>query len=81
MIAPRHGFAVAEVDRRIHAVSGVNNAGGARTLSVVLTKFLSNHDAGSCVTLFGCVISGLTGNPEWRGAVLIKIKERHTGSP
>jgi hypothetical protein len=27
MIAPRHGFAVAEVDRRIYVVSVVNNAG------------------------------------------------------
>jgi N-acetylneuraminic acid mutarotase len=35
MLTPRHGFAVAEVGRNIHAVSGVNNAGGAGTLSVV----------------------------------------------
>jgi hypothetical protein len=34
MIAPRHGFAVAEVGKHIYAVSGVNNA-GAGTLSVV----------------------------------------------
>jgi hypothetical protein len=30
-----HGFAVAEVGKHIYAVSGVNNAGGAGTLSVV----------------------------------------------
>jgi N-acetylneuraminic acid mutarotase len=35
MLTPRHGFAVAEVGRTIYAVSGVNNAGGAGTLSVV----------------------------------------------
>ena len=32
---PRHGFAVAQVGKTIYAVSGVNNAGGAGTLSVV----------------------------------------------
>jgi N-acetylneuraminic acid mutarotase len=35
MLTPRHGFATATVGRRIYAVSGVNNAGGAGTLSVV----------------------------------------------
>ena len=35
MITPRHGFAVAQVGKTIYAVSGVNNAGGAGTLSVV----------------------------------------------
>jgi len=35
MITPRHGFAVAEIGKAIYAVSGVNNAGGAGTLSVV----------------------------------------------
>jgi N-acetylneuraminic acid mutarotase len=35
MITPRHGFAVAQVGKAIYAVSGVNNAGGAGTLSVV----------------------------------------------
>ena len=35
MLTPRHGFAVAEVGKSIYAVSGVNNAGGAGTLSVV----------------------------------------------
>lgn len=35
MLTPRHGFAVAVIGRRIYAVSGVNNAGGAGTLSVV----------------------------------------------
>ena len=34
-ITPRHGFAVAQVGKTIYAVSGVNNAGGAGTLSVV----------------------------------------------
>jgi hypothetical protein len=33
MITPRHGFAAAEVDRRIYGVSGVNDAGGAGTQS------------------------------------------------
>lgn len=32
---PRHGFAIAQVGKTIYAVSGVNNAGGAGTLSVV----------------------------------------------
>ena len=35
MPTPRHGFAVATIGNRIFAVSGVNNAGGAGTLSVV----------------------------------------------
>ena len=35
MLTPRHGFATAQVGNRIYAVSGVNNAGGAGTLSVV----------------------------------------------
>ncbi|HEY6721396.1 MAG TPA: DUF1668 domain-containing protein [Burkholderiales bacterium] len=35
MLTPRHGFATATVAHRIYAVSGVNNAGGAGTLSVV----------------------------------------------
>ena len=35
MPTPRHGFAAAALDGRIYAVSGVNNAGGAGTLSVV----------------------------------------------
>jgi N-acetylneuraminic acid mutarotase len=35
MITPRHGFAAAEIGPAIYAVSGVNNAGGAGTLSVV----------------------------------------------
>jgi N-acetylneuraminic acid mutarotase len=35
MPTPRHGFATAQIGRRIYAVSGVNNAGGAGTLSVV----------------------------------------------
>lgn len=35
MLTPRHGFATAVVGGRILAVSGVNNAGGAGTLSVV----------------------------------------------
>lgn len=35
MPTPRHGFATGMIDGRIHAVSGVNNAGGAGTLSVV----------------------------------------------
>jgi hypothetical protein len=35
MITPRHGFAVAEVGKHIYAVSGVNNAGGVGTPSVV----------------------------------------------
>jgi len=33
MLTPRHGFATAQIGRRIYAVSGVNNAGGAGTLS------------------------------------------------
>jgi N-acetylneuraminic acid mutarotase len=32
---PRHGFAKAVIDGKLYAVSGVNNAGGAGTLSVV----------------------------------------------
>ena len=35
MITPRHGFAAADIGKSIYAVSGVNNAGGAGTLSVV----------------------------------------------
>jgi N-acetylneuraminic acid mutarotase len=35
MLTPRHGFATAQIGHRIYAVSGVNNAGGAGTLSVV----------------------------------------------
>lgn len=35
MLTPRHGFATAVIGRRLYAVSGVNNAGGAGTLSVV----------------------------------------------
>jgi N-acetylneuraminic acid mutarotase len=35
MITPRHGFAAGEIGQAIYAVSGVNNAGGAGTLSVV----------------------------------------------
>jgi N-acetylneuraminic acid mutarotase len=35
MITPRHGFAAAGIGPAIYAVSGVNNAGGAGTLSVV----------------------------------------------
>lgn len=35
MPMPRHGFAVATIGNRIYVVSGVNNAGGAGTLSVV----------------------------------------------
>jgi N-acetylneuraminic acid mutarotase len=35
MPTPRHGFAKAVVDGKLYAVSGVNNAGGAGTLSVV----------------------------------------------
>jgi N-acetylneuraminic acid mutarotase len=35
MLTPRHGFAAATVGPAIYAVSGVNNAGGAGTLSVV----------------------------------------------
>src|ERR1044072_4492150 len=35
MMTPRHGFGSAQIGRRIYAVSGVNNAGGAGTLSVV----------------------------------------------
>ena len=35
MLTPRHGFAVGVIGRRLYAVSGVNNAGGAGTLSVV----------------------------------------------
>ena len=35
MITPRHGFAAGEIGKAIYAVSGVNNAGGAGTLSVV----------------------------------------------
>jgi N-acetylneuraminic acid mutarotase len=35
MPTPRHGFAVGVMGRRLYAVSGVNNAGGAGTLSVV----------------------------------------------
>jgi len=35
MLTPRHGFAAAALGGRIYAVSGVNNAGGAGTLSVV----------------------------------------------
>jgi N-acetylneuraminic acid mutarotase len=35
MLTPRHGFATASVGGKIYAVSGVNNAGGAGTLSVV----------------------------------------------
>jgi N-acetylneuraminic acid mutarotase len=35
MITPRHGFAAAEIGKTIYAISGVNNAGGAGTLSVV----------------------------------------------
>ena len=31
---PRHGFAIAQVGKSIYAVSGVNNAGAAGTLSV-----------------------------------------------
>lgn len=35
MITPRHGFAAAQIGKTIYAISGVNNAGGAGTLSVV----------------------------------------------
>lgn len=35
MPTPRHGLAVATIGNRIYVVSGVNNAGGAGTLSVV----------------------------------------------
>jgi N-acetylneuraminic acid mutarotase len=35
MPTPRHGFAKAVVDGKLYAVSGVNNAGGAGTLSVI----------------------------------------------
>lgn len=35
MPTPRHGFAAAALDGKIYAVSGVNNAGGAGTLSVI----------------------------------------------
>ena len=35
MSKPRHGFAAAVVGRKLYAVSGVNNAGGAGTLSVI----------------------------------------------
>ncbi len=35
MPTPRHGFAAGALDGRIYAVSGVNNAGGAGTLSIV----------------------------------------------
>jgi len=35
MPTPRHGFAVATIGKKLYAVSGVNNAGGAGTLSVV----------------------------------------------
>ena len=35
MPTPRHGFATAVVGRKIYAVSGVNNAGGAGSLSVM----------------------------------------------
>lgn len=35
MLTPRHGFATAQIGSKIYAVSGVNNAGGAGTLSVV----------------------------------------------
>ena len=35
MLTPRHGFAAADIGKAIYAVSGVNNAGGAGTLSVV----------------------------------------------
>jgi N-acetylneuraminic acid mutarotase len=35
MITPRHGFAATEIGKSIFAVSGVNNAGGAGTLSVI----------------------------------------------
>lgn len=35
MLTPRHGFAATELGKTIYAVSGVNNAGGAGTLSVV----------------------------------------------
>ena len=41
MITPRHGFAVAQVGKTIYAVSGVNNAGGAGTLSVVLRALIT----------------------------------------
>jgi N-acetylneuraminic acid mutarotase len=35
MITPRHGFAAAQIGKTIYTVSGVNNAGGAGTLSVI----------------------------------------------
>lgn len=35
MSKPRHGFAAAVIGRKLYAVSGVNNAGGAGTLSVI----------------------------------------------
>jgi N-acetylneuraminic acid mutarotase len=35
MPTPRHGFATAVLGRKIYAISGVNNAGGAGTLSVI----------------------------------------------
>jgi N-acetylneuraminic acid mutarotase len=35
MLTPRHGFAADTIGQAIYAVSGVNNAGGAGTLSVV----------------------------------------------
>jgi N-acetylneuraminic acid mutarotase len=35
MITPRHGFAATQIGKTIYTVSGVNNAGGAGTLSVV----------------------------------------------
>jgi hypothetical protein len=42
-------------------------------------NFLGNLEGGSRVDPVGCVMSGQTGNPEWRGAALTKIKERPTG--
>ena len=49
MITPRHGFAVAQVGKTIYAVSGVNNAGGAGTLSVVPVNEISTSPDQSAI--------------------------------
>ena len=44
MIGLRHGFALAEADRRIYAVCGLDHA-GAGMLLVALTKLMCNPSA------------------------------------
>ena len=45
---PRHGFAIAQVGKTIYAVSGVNNAGAAGTLSVFPSTRSTSPDNTIC---------------------------------